>query len=75
MAKHLFDPDLLDRLEGLNERYALLTRRLEALHDEASSFDQPPNANQLANFEIAQRKIKNEVGEILKEVLDSLDKQ
>ena len=75
MAKHLFDPDLLDRLEGLNERYALLTRRNEELHDEAAAYDRPPDPTQLASFETLRHKVKNEVEEIVREVLGSLEKQ
>ena len=75
MAKHLFDPDLLDRLEGLNQRHALLTRRIEELHDEAATYDRPPDPTRLASFEALRRKIKNEVTQILKEVLDGLEKK
>lgn len=37
----LFDTGLLDELEGLSERYALLSQRIEALLDEAAAYDRP----------------------------------
>jgi len=40
----LFAPEVLDRLEGLNERYAALARQLELLFDEAATYDQTPAA-------------------------------
>ena len=71
MKPHLIDPKLFDRLEGLNSRYALLTRRVEALRDAAAAFDQPPDP-ELANFEALQRKIKAEVVRLLESVLREL---
>lgn len=72
MAKQLFDPEVLDRLEGLNARYGLLTRRIEALQDEAASFDRPPDLGQLNHFESLRRKVKSEAAELLQTVLNDL---
>ena len=71
MKPHLIDPELFDRLEGLNERYALLTRRVETLQDEAAAYDQPPDP-ELANFEALQSKVKVEVVGLLESVLREL---
>lgn len=73
MKPQLFDADLLDLLEGLNERYALLTRRVEALQDEAAAFDRPPDPGKLAHFEALRRKVKAEVVKLLHDLLDELD--
>ena len=72
MKPYLFDAAILDQLEGLNERYALLSRRIEALQDEAAAYDRPADANQLATFEALQQKVKAEVVAILKGVLSEL---
>ena len=71
-SKRLFDPDTLDQLEGLNERYALLTRRAEALQDDAASFDRPPDLTQLNTFEALRRKVKQEAADLLKGLLEDL---
>ena len=72
MKPHLIDPELFDRLEGLNSRYALLTRRVEALRDAAANFDQPADP-ELANLEALQRKVKAEAVGFLKGMLRELD--
>ena len=69
VAKQLFDPEVLDRLEGLNARYSLLTRRIETLQDEAASFDRPPDLGQLNQFETLRRKLKTEAAELLQAIL------
>ncbi|CAN5843165.1 hypothetical protein BH24DEI2_BH24DEI2_25000 [soil metagenome] len=66
---HLFDSELLDRLEGLNERYALLTRQIETLQDEAAVYDQPPDPGKRATFEALQQKVKAEVVGLLEGVV------
>ena len=73
MKPHLFASDLLDQLEGLNERYALLTRQIEALQDEAAVYDRPPDVNKLATFEVLRQKVKAEVGTLLRIALDGLE--
>ena len=73
MAKQLFNPEVLDRLEGLNARYGLLTRRIEALQDEAASFDRPPDLGQLNQFETLRRKLKLEAVELLQGILLELN--
>ena len=73
MKPHLFNPELLDLLEGLNERYALLTRQIDSLQDEAAVYDRPPDPNKLATFEALQRKVKAEVVAILEGMLRELD--
>ena len=72
MKPHLIDPELFDRLEGLNSRFALLTRRVEVLRDAAANFDQPPNP-ELANLEALQRKVKAEVVALLESMLRDLE--
>jgi len=72
VTKGLFDPEVLDRLEGLNARYGLLTRRIEALQDEAASFDRPPDLGQLNGLESIRRKVKGEVAELLQAILSGL---
>ena len=73
MKPHLIDPELFDRLEGLNSRYALLTRQIDTLQDEAAVYDQPPDPNKLASFEALRRKVKADVLEILEGMLRELE--
>ncbi len=73
MPNHLFDPALLDQLEGLNERYALLSRRLEQLQDQAASFDQRPDPGQVSILEAQRRKLKAEAIALLEELLGRLN--
>ena len=73
MKPHLIDSELFDRLEGLNSRYALLTRQLETLQDEAAVYDRPPDPSKVANFEALRRKVKAEVRAILESMLRELN--
>ena len=72
MKPHLIDPELFDRLEGLNSRYALLTRQIDTLQDEAAVYDRPPDPSKLANFEALRRKVKAEVVALLEDALREL---
>lgn len=75
MPIHLFDPALFDQLEGLNERYAVISRRLEQLQDQAASFDQYPEPGQTATLEALQQKVKAEAVAFLEAMLESLTKR
>lgn len=75
MARRLFNPEVLDRLEGLNARYGLLTRQIEALQDEAATFDRPPDLGQLNHFEALRRKVKSEAAELLRAILEGLNSE
>lgn len=55
-SHRLFSPELLDQLEGLNERYALLGRRIEELQDNAAVYDQPLDREQLARLQSLRAK-------------------
>ena len=71
--EQLFDPDVLDRLEGLNERYAALARQLELLFDEAATFDIQPDPGSLNELRTARSRVKAEAEALLREVLAELE--
>ena len=58
MKPHLIVSELSDRLEGLDSRFALLTRQIDTLKDEVAIYDRPPDPSKLANSEILRRKVK-----------------
>ena len=72
----LFDPEALDRLEGLNERYRVLGERIAELEgriNEAASFDLPPDTEALGALVDKQRRVKEEVAALLRELLTKLE--
>ena len=69
----LFAPEILDRLEGLNERYTALARRLELLFDEAATYDTQPDPGTLSELRAARKRVKAEVAVLLQEVLAELE--
>ena len=72
----LFDTEVLDRLEGLNERYRVLGERIAELEtriNEAASFDLPPDTAALGVLVDKQRQVRNEAAALLKEVLAGLE--
>ena len=68
----LFDPALLDELEGLNQRYALLSRRIAELYDDAAAFDQPPDRQQVRKYQEIQSKVKEKAVSIIKQLEEAL---
>ena len=71
--KQLFAPEVLDRLEGLNERYAALARQLELLFDEAATFDIQPDPGTLGELRTTQGRVKAEAEALLLEVVAELE--
>ncbi|CAN5869319.1 hypothetical protein BH24DEI2_BH24DEI2_06710 [soil metagenome] len=69
----LFGSELLDTLEGLNERYLLLTRQIETLQDDAAIYDQPPDSGKLATFETLRHNVEAEVVGLLEDMLRKLE--
>ena len=72
----LFDPEVLDRLEGLNERYRVLGERIAELEgriQEAANFDLPPDTEALGTLVDARRRVKGEAVELLRDILNRLD--
>ena len=72
----LFDPEVLDRLEGLNERHRVLGERnaeLEGRIQEAASFDLPPDTEQLGALIDARRRAKDETAALLRKMLAELE--
>ncbi len=72
----LFDPEVLDRLEGLNERHRVLGERIAELEgriQEAASFDLPPDTEQLGALIDARRRVKNETAALLRKMLAELE--
>ena len=72
MDAHLFNPEVLDRLEGLNERYRLLTNRIEELLDEAAHYDLEPDSEKLRQLETVRRRVKDEAVAVVRELLDKV---
>ena len=72
MNSHLFDPEVLDRLEGLNERYRSLSMRIEELHDEAAHYDLELDRERLRNLEVSRQRVRKEAEALLREVLERL---
>lgn len=73
---NLFDPEALDRLEGLNERYRALSQRIAELEgriQEAATYDLPPDTEQLGTLVDARRRVKAEAAGLLREVLAGLE--
>ena len=73
MDAHLFNPEVLDRLEGLNERYRLLTNRIEELLDEAAHYDLEPDAEKLRQLETVRRRVKDEAVTVVRELLKEIE--
>ena len=72
----LFDPEVLDRLEGLSERHRVLGERIAELEgriQEAASFDLPPDTEQLGALIDARRRVKNETAALLQKMLAELE--
>lgn len=72
----LFDPEVLDLLEGLNERYRVLGERiveLEGRIQEAANFDLPPDTEALGALVDKQRRVREEAAVLLREVLAGLE--
>ena len=72
----LFDPEALDRLEGLNERYRVLGERIAELEgriNEAASFDLPPDTEALGALVDKQRRVKDETAALLRKMLGELE--
>ena len=58
---NLFDPEALDRLEGLNERYRALSQRIAELEgriSDAATFDLPPDTEQLGALVNTRHRVK-----------------
>ena len=72
--RQLFSPEVLDQLEGLNERYTSLARQLERLFDEAATFDTQPDPGTLSELRSARKRVKVEAAALLQEVLAELEK-
>ena len=73
---NLFDPEVLDRLEGLNERYSVLGERIAELEgriNEAAAYDLPPDTEALGALVDKQRRVRDEAVALLREVLTGLD--
>ena len=70
--KQLFAPEILDRLEELNERYTALARQLELLFDEAATYDIQPDPGTLSELRAARKRVKAEAAALLQEVLTEL---
>lgn len=68
----LFDLNLLDRLEGLNARYTLLTKRLEELTDKAATYDREPDRTELQKYEALRQKVRAEALALAEELLKAL---
>ena len=72
MDAHLFNPEVLDRLEGLNERYRLLTNRIEELLNEAAHYDLEPDSEKLRQLDAVRRRVKDEVVAVVRELLEKM---
>ena len=71
--KQLFAPEVLDRLEGLNERYISLARQLERLFDHAATYDIQPDPGTVSELRAARKRVKVEAAALLQEVLTELE--
>ena len=72
----LFDPEVLDRLEGLNERYRVLGERIAELEgriNESALYDLPPDTEALGALVDKQRRVRDEAAELLKEMLGGFE--
>lgn len=72
----LFDPEVLDRLEDLNERYQVLGERIAELEgriNEAATYDLPPDTEALGALVDKQRRVRDEAAALLREVLAGLE--
>lgn len=70
-----FDPAILDQLEGLNERHAKLSARIEGLEariDAGTAYDLPPDTEQLGTLVDARRRAENEAIALLETLLGEL---
>ena len=62
-------------MEGLNERYAKLSARIEELEariDEGAGFDLSPDTSQLGTLEDARRRVLEETVSLLETLLSKL---
>lgn len=74
--RFLFDPAMLDQLEGLNERYAKLGARIEELEsriDASVAYDLPPDTEQLGSLVDARHRVVEEATALLEELLGELN--
>ena len=72
----LFDAEVLDRLEELNERYRVLGERIAELEgriNEAASFDLSPDTEALGALVDARCRVKEQAAKLLRELLEELE--